>query len=140
MNEKCPVCLEAVKRLDETTFWCENENCTKWHVSIDLKTLALSRATLAAHDAKTVRPWKETLKKVTDEIADLIGQSRGVYGLHLSGDVAPWSEIDDGGRFEGWLQEYNAARSLLAQAAPGEAKAGGEPLDALLGHEKRRGM
>ena len=34
------------------------------------------------------------------EVWDLIGESHGVTGLHLNGDVAPWSEIVPGGRFE----------------------------------------
>lgn len=34
------------------------------------------------------------------EMQDLIGESDGVYGLHLNGDESPWSEVEQGGRFE----------------------------------------
>ena len=34
------------------------------------------------------------------EVQDLIGETSGVYGLHLNGDNAPWNEIEQGGRFE----------------------------------------
>lgn len=33
----------------------------------------------------------------------LIAESEGVAGLHLNGDVAPWSDLLSGGRFEEWL-------------------------------------
>ena len=34
------------------------------------------------------------------EVQDLIGESHGVYGLHLNGDESPWGELAQGGRFE----------------------------------------
>ena len=34
------------------------------------------------------------------ELSDLISESSGVYGLHLNGDLSPWDEIEQGGRFE----------------------------------------
>ena len=34
------------------------------------------------------------------EVQDLISESHGVYGLHLNGDESPWSESEQGGRFE----------------------------------------
>ena len=34
------------------------------------------------------------------EMQDLIGESDGVYGLHMNGDVSPWEEVEQGGRFE----------------------------------------
>jgi hypothetical protein len=36
-------------------------------------------------------------------INDLIGESDGVAGLHLNGEIATWGELLEGGRFEGWL-------------------------------------
>jgi hypothetical protein len=49
-----------------------------------------------------------------EDIKHLMAESKGVYGLHLNGEPAPWSEIDDGGAFEGWLFKFNAARARLA--------------------------
>ena len=40
------------------------------------------------------------MREALEEVADLIGESSGVYGLHLNGDNSPWSEIEQGGRFE----------------------------------------
>ena len=33
--------------------------------------------------------------------------SEGVAGLHLNGDVAPWDELRQGGRFEEWLMVFD---------------------------------
>ena len=48
-------------------------------------------AALAACEAKDV---------ALQEVVDLIGESSGIYGLHLNGDNSPWEEIEQGGRFE----------------------------------------
>lgn len=42
----------------------------------------------------------EAKNAALQEVADLIGESSGVYGLHLNGDPAPWEELEQGGRFE----------------------------------------
>ena len=39
-------------------------------------------------------------KDALGEMQDLIDESYGVYGLHLNGDESPWSELEQGGRFE----------------------------------------
>lgn len=39
-------------------------------------------------------------KEALTEVQDLIGESSGVYGLHLNSDESPWSEVEQGGRFE----------------------------------------
>lgn len=41
--------------------------------------------------------------------ANLMDNSAGVEGLHLNGDVAPWSDLRTGGRFEGWLVDFDEA-------------------------------
>lgn len=43
-------------------------------------------------------------------IEGLIDESQGVYGLHLNGDVAPWSDLTEGGRYEEWLNALSAYR------------------------------
>ena len=53
-----------------------------------------------------------------DEVDALIGESAGVYGLHLNGDGAPWDELVAGGRFER-LSSLDALREALS-AAGGE--------------------
>ena len=42
----------------------------------------------------------EALTELTEDIQGLIADSSGVYGLHLNGDLAPWSELEAGGQFE----------------------------------------
>jgi uncharacterized coiled-coil protein SlyX len=37
---------------------------------------------------------------LVNDLESLTSDSAGVYGLHLNGDPAPWSEILEGGRFE----------------------------------------
>lgn len=52
------------------------------------------------------------LANLLDEVQDLIGESYGVAGLHLNGDVAPWSEIEEGGRFERLCSMYQAIDAI----------------------------
>lgn len=40
------------------------------------------------------------LEGLTGDIQALIGESYGVSGLHMNGDIAPWDELESGGRFE----------------------------------------
>lgn len=51
------------------------------------------------------------LQRIVQDFDNLIGSSGGVYGLHLNGDPAPWSEIMPGGRFEDWLINYGEPAS-----------------------------
>ena len=39
-------------------------------------------------------------REALGEVQYLISESHGVYGLHLNGDESPWSELEQGGRFE----------------------------------------
>lgn len=59
-------------------------------------------------------PTLEAALLAADELADaveyLINVSDGVYGLHLNGDPAPWSDLTEGGRFEEWLAPLAAYR------------------------------
>jgi len=59
--------------------------------------------------------------RLVDELDGLVGESYGVSGLHLNGDVAPWDELLPGGRFErlSSLDELRAA--LAAQQQGGRA-------------------
>lgn len=66
-------------------------------------------ALLAELDAKT-----EALTGLVDDIDGLAGESDGVAGLHLNGDVATWGELLPGGRFER-LTNLDAARAALSQ-------------------------
>lgn len=67
-----------------------------------------------------------TLDMLLEEIEGLIGESRGVTGLHRNGDEAPWSELVAGGQFERLTTIPEAAALLLALGRrPAEATAQG---------------
>lgn len=46
-------------------------------------------------------------------VRGLINESEGVYGLHLNGDVSPWAELEQGGRYEEWLRDFNEAEDEI---------------------------
>jgi len=52
-------------------------------------------------------------EKGFDAVRSLMADSGGVYGLHLNGDPAPWSELETGGRFEEWLINFDIASTKL---------------------------
>ncbi len=60
---------------------------------------------------------RAALAGLVDDVEGLIGESGGVYGLHLNGDRAPWSELEPGGEYER-LTHLEIARAVLS----GEAK------------------
>jgi len=51
------------------------------------------------------------------EVESLIDFSHGVAGLHMNGDVAPWSELRTGGRYESWLIGFDAAITSTQEQA-----------------------
>ena len=57
----------------------------------------------------------DALRDLHGDIEGLIGESAGVYGLHLNGDVSPWSELEEGGRFER-LCSMSKASAAIAKA------------------------
>ena len=70
-------------------------------------------------------------------VEELIADSRGVVGLHLNGDEAPWDELLAGGRFEDWLKDFSAALVPQEAQAP-EADARLAELEALFALQKTR--
>lgn len=54
------------------------------------------------------------LKCVTEDILMLICESHGVAGLHLNGDVAPWGELEAGGRLERLMSLPDACKLIAA--------------------------
>ena len=78
------------------------------------------RAKVAELEAQAAigRRAVEMLLALVDELDCLIGESGGVYGLHLNGDPSPWSEILQGGRFERLCSLDDARLFVTEQAAP----------------------
>ena len=62
----------------------------------------------------------EALDKACRSVTELIGFSHGVDGLHMNGDVAPWEDLRSGGRYEGWLIEFDEALETLRKYAQEE--------------------
>lgn len=62
-----------------------------------------------ATEMKTLRTTLEAARKGLEAVNDLISESTGVIGLHLNGDVAEWRDLQTGGRFEVWLQDFDSA-------------------------------
>jgi hypothetical protein len=48
-----------------------------------------------------------------EAVRDIINNSRGVYGLHMNGNPAPWEDLERGGRFEDWLFDFNEAEDEI---------------------------
>lgn len=70
------------------------------------------QARLEAAEAENAK-LREALGELIGAVDDLIADSGGVYGLHMNGDPAPWGELTEGGRFEGWLLPLERARATL---------------------------
>ena len=60
----------------------------------------------------------EALNSLLWDLEALMGESLGVYGLHLNGDASPWEEIAPGGTFER-LDSIIEARAALSKARGG---------------------
>lgn len=60
---------------------------------------------------------KETLTlalAALTQVVNLVADSRGVAGLHLNGDEAPWDELEKGGAYER-LQDLHAAMDAIKE-------------------------
>jgi hypothetical protein len=57
----------------------------------------------------TLRQQLSAYRESLQAVSDLINGSYGVSGLHLNGDIAPWEELLEGGRFEEWLSPFSQA-------------------------------
>lgn len=59
---------------------------------------------------------------LVQDIDELIGSSEGVAGLHMNGDVAPWSSLTEGGEFGAWLGSFDRLRDALDERFPANAR------------------
>ncbi|AXE31589.1 hypothetical protein DK842_17795 [Chromobacterium phragmitis] len=57
------------------------------------------------------------LSGLVDDIQGLMSESDGVAGLHLNGDVAPWSELEAGSRYERLTHLPDAVAAIAAEKA-----------------------
>ena len=86
------------------------------------------------------RMWKEVLQtrhehrqmaaqneRLINCFTTLMENSSGVAGLHLNGDVAPWSELTKGGQFEEWLLPLSEPRDQSIEALEAQWQAEAVP-------------
>jgi len=66
---------------------------------------------------------REALARLIFDIKALAAESEGVAGLHQNGDVAPWSDLLEGGEFSPWLGDAiaNAREALAPKVAMNQA-------------------
>jgi len=66
---------------------------------------------------------REALDRLIFDIKALAAESEGVAGLHQNGDVAPWSDLLEGGEFSPWLGDAiaNARQALAPKIAMNQA-------------------
>lgn len=50
------------------------------------------------------------IRRLIQEIYDLMGDSDGVAGLHLNGDIALWDSLLEGGEYSEWLETLSEMR------------------------------
>ena len=62
-----------------------------------------------------VAKLRDALEGLVEDLDELITQSGGVYGLHLNGDPAPWSDLLAGGKYEEWLEQLEIAKKVLLE-------------------------
>lgn len=64
----------------------------------------------------------EALEQLLKDVDDLMGSSEGVAGLHHNGELAPWSELAEGGQFSDWIGYATAkARAAITLATGKDA-------------------
>ena len=63
-------------------------------------------------EVKRLQRENAALRKGIVAVAELVDNSDGVAGLHMNGDVAPWSTLSEGGYFESWLLDFCIARDI----------------------------
>lgn len=56
------------------------------------------------------------LAELVHDVEELVAHSGGVYGLHLNGDPAPWSDLLSGGRYGQWLEQLEKAKIVLSDS------------------------
>jgi flagellar biosynthesis/type III secretory pathway protein FliH len=73
---------------------------------------------LSIIDHNTIHTQRQCIKELTEAleaVQELIDNSRGVFGLHLNGDLSPWDELLEGGRFQEWLLPFSQVGAKAAR-------------------------
>lgn len=78
--------------------------------------IAAQRIAALEESERRLREALTTAQAGLQLVADLIDESTGVAGLHLNGDLTPWDELRNGGRFDSWLFQFDAALNDVNKA------------------------
>lgn len=72
------------------------------------------------HETPPVLSLVQAAATFVSDFDQLVAESKGVDGLHLNGEIAPWGDLLAGGRYEEWLRSLEPlrARVLNYQARP----------------------
>lgn len=116
----CPMCGESERLLIETP--SEFADCYVHCFSCGCKgPLRFPNRHITAWNTRAyeqeltkLRSENESLKNGIQAAADVINHSSGVAGLHLNGDVAPWTDLLTGGAYEEWLTDFSTAIKALS--------------------------
>ena len=115
--------MQAIERINlpkpDTHCFDDDSKSDVWSYSREL----VIRTVLAHIDKleaeiERLRKDAELMKKGLEAVEELIDQSSGVAGLHLNGDIASWSELRTGGRFEAWLLAFDDGREAAMKGTP----------------------
>ena len=77
----------------------EQPNQSEQHLEMVKRDLFQARQSLL-NEGQQRDALLAALEGLADDIHSLIHESSGVAGLHLNDDLAPWHELEAGGRFE----------------------------------------
>ncbi len=80
-----------------------------WYGVAGTATVEVTFAQQLEIELDAVTAERDALRIAHDAVLALINDSRGVVGLHLNGDEAPWEELRTGGRFDEWLSPFDDA-------------------------------
>ena len=94
---------------------CNPEDTVQWRQAALAKEAAEEIESLRQQLAAALAAC-EVKQAALQEMIDLMSESYGLTGFHQNGDVAPWSELEEGGRFER-LTSLNDALAIQPDAS-----------------------
>ncbi len=103
----CGAAIEIIKQLQNELADSQLENHNLKADLYGLEQLQKENAELRADNVKLV--------KGINAVRDVINNSHGVIGLHLNGDIAEWAQLESGGHFQEWLEDFNDAEKLTPE-------------------------
>lgn len=121
-NAQCLQALFAIMDDDSVADQFANQLSPDWFIFAErveaLRDQVYVWETLLEHERTRVDAAERRVEAAATglrAVEALIIESRGVIGLHLNGDEAPWGDVRTGGRFEEWLREFDTALAAASK-------------------------